>query len=68
MWWRAVAQAEDEVGVAEVRVEAHDVPQQRAVADHLHRLGDVIDVVAHPHAVTTAEQHDLHHVTPTEHS
>ena len=55
-----VAEAEDELGVAVMRVVAHDVPQQRALPDHRHRLRDVVHAVAHPHPVATAEQHDLH--------
>jgi hypothetical protein len=59
----AVAEAEHEVGVPEVRVVAHDVPDQRARADRRHRLGQVGEAVAHPHAVAAAEQHDLHQTT-----
>ena len=61
---RAVAEAEHEIGVAEVRVVAHDVPEQRALADHRHRLGTAGDTIAHPHAEATAEQNDLHRFTP----
>jgi hypothetical protein len=56
----AVAEAQDELRVPEVRVQAHDVPEQRPVTDHLHRLGHVIDVAAHAHPVSTTEEHDLH--------
>ena len=57
---RTVAQAQHEVRVSEVRVVAHDVPDQRPRSDLVHRLGQVGDAVAHPHAVPTAEQDDLH--------
>jgi hypothetical protein len=56
----AVAQAQDELGVPEVGVVPHDVPQHRTVADGHHRLGR--RVVARPDAQPqpATEQHDLH--------
>ena len=56
----AVTQAEHEVGVPEMRVVAHDVPQQWPVSDHVHRLGCACPTLAHPHAEPAAEEHDLH--------
>ena len=41
---RAVAEAQDELGVPEVRVVQHDVPQHRPVADRHHRLGQRVGV------------------------
>ena len=56
----AVAEAQDELLVPEVRVVLHQVPEDRTLADLDERLGDLVRVVpqAHPHAA--AEQHDLH--------
>ena len=55
-----MAEAEDELGVPEVREVPHDVPQHRAAADRHHRLGQRLVVGPHPHAETAAEQNDLH--------
>ena len=55
-----VAQAEDELAVPEVGVVAHDVPQDRPVADRHHRLGDRLGLLAQADAPSPAEQHDLH--------
>ena len=55
-----IAQAEDEVLVPEVRVVAHDVPQDRARADGDHRLGDGFVVFAQAETLASAEQDDLH--------
>ena len=46
--------------VAVVGVVAHDVPQDRPVADLDHRLGHRLAVLAQPEAAATAEQDDLH--------
>jgi len=58
----AVAEAEHELGVPEVGVVAHDVPEQRAPADRRHRLGEPLgeraDLEAHP--LAAAEDHNLH--------
>jgi len=58
----AVAEAEHELGVSEVGVVAHDVPEQRAPADRRHRLGEPLgeraDLEAHP--LAAAEDHNLH--------
>src|SRR5690606_25619849 len=57
----AVPEAQDELGVPEVRVIAHHMPDQRTRTDQLHRLGHAVTVGrAHAHAVPAAEQHDLH--------
>jgi hypothetical protein len=55
----AVAQAEDEVVEAVVRVALHDVPEQRPPADLDHRLGPELGLLAHARALTTAEQDDF---------
>ena len=60
----AVAEAQDEVLVAEVRVVAHQVPEDRPVADVHQRLRDGVRVLAQPRAEAAAEQHDLHVRTP----
>ena len=57
---RAVAQAEDEVAVPEVRVVAHHVPQDRPVADGHHRLGQRLRVLAQAQPEPAAEEDDLH--------
>jgi len=54
------AQAQDELGVAEVRVVPHDVPQDRPVADRHHRFRCGVDAAAHPQPEPPAEDHDLH--------
>ena len=56
----AVAEAEDELRVPEVGVVAHDVPQNRPVADPDHRLRDALRLLPHAHAEPAAEDHDLH--------
>src|SRR2546428_172900 len=56
----AVAEAEDEVLLAEVSVAFHHVPEDRAIPNRHHRLRDVLVVVPQAHPQTTAEQHDLH--------
>ena len=53
---RAVAEAENEVRVTEMRVIAHDMPHERPVPDHRHRLGRIGDPIAHPHSQATAEK------------
>src|SRR2546426_2153312 len=60
----AVAEAEDEVLVAEVSVVFHHVPEDRAIPNRHHRLRDVLVVVPQAHPQTTAEQHDLHSSPP----
>src|SRR5262249_16242135 len=60
----AVTQAEYEVGVPEMGVVTHDVPEQRALPDHRHRLRAAADPVTHPHPEATAEQDDLHNSHP----
>ena len=44
----------------ERRVVAHDVPQDRPVADPDHRLRGALGLLAHPHAEASAEDDDLH--------
>src|SRR3954454_13959462 len=55
-----VAEAEDEVTVAVVGVVAHDVPQDRPVADPGHGLGQTVGMLAEPQPLATAEEDDLH--------
>jgi hypothetical protein len=40
--------------------EPHDVPEQRPAAHLHHRLGAVFRLLAHPRALTAAENHDIH--------
>src|SRR5262249_51463571 len=54
-----VTEAEDELAMAPVGVVAHDVPENRAVADSSHRLGYPLGLLAHPDAEAAAEDHDL---------
>ena len=61
---RAVAEAEHEIGVPEMRVVAHHMPHEGTVPDHRHRLGTVGDPVTHPHPEATAEKYDLHDSHP----
>ena len=56
----AVAQAQHELGVTEVGVVAHDVPEDRTVADGHHRLGARVVADPHPEPESTAEEDDLH--------
>ena len=60
-----VAEAEHEVGEAEVRVVLHHVPEDRPVADLDHRLGDDVGGLAHPEPLPTAEDDDFHTCYPT---
>ena len=60
----AVAQAQDELGVAEVRVVAHHVPEHRPAADRHHRLGQGLVPARIRMPEPTAEQHDLHVCLP----
>ena len=59
-----VAQAEDEVLVAVVRVVLHQMPEDRPVADLDHRLRDLAGELPEPSAEPAAEQHHLHRATP----
>ena len=56
----AIAEAEDEVLVAEVRVVAHQVPEDRPVADVDERLGNRVGVLAQAGSQSAAEQYDFH--------
>jgi hypothetical protein len=42
----AIAEAEDEVLVAEVRVVLHHVPENRPIPDGHHGLGNIVRVIA----------------------
>ena len=59
-----VAEAENELVVPPGRVVAHDVPEDRAVADPDHRLRDALGLLAHAHAEPATEEDDLHRVGP----
>src|SRR5262245_47744637 len=56
----AVAQAQDEVLVAEVRVVAHEVPDDRPYADVDERLRQGVRMLAQARAESAAEEYDLH--------
>ena len=56
----AIPRAQDEVLVPEMRVVAHQVPDDRPVADVDERLRDRVRVLAQPRSETTAEQHNFH--------
>ena len=56
----AVPQAQNEVLVAEVRVVAHQVPEDRPVADVDERLGNRVGMFAQTRAEATAEKDNLH--------
>jgi hypothetical protein len=55
-----VAQAENELVVPPGGVVAHDVPEDRPVADGDHRLRDALRLLAHAHAEAATEDHHLH--------
>jgi len=60
----AIAEREDELRVPEVRVVAHQVPQDRAVADVHQRLrGWCRNGSQQARAESAAEEYDLHGVT-----
>src|SRR5713101_291827 len=56
----AIPEAQDEVLVPEMGVIAHDVPEDRPVADLDHRFGHVVGLLADPQALAPTEQDDLH--------
>src|SRR6266436_7926093 len=56
----AVAQAQNEVLVAEMRVILHDVPQNRPVANGNHGLGDIISILPQAHSESAAKDNDFH--------
>ena len=56
----AIAETQDEVVVAMVRVVLHDVPQQGSGSDGHQRFRNTLVVVAHAHALTAAEDDHLH--------
>src|ERR1700734_1995525 len=57
-----VTETQNEIGMSEMRIIAHYVPEHRALPDHRHRLGTARSLVAHPHAQATAEENDLHQI------
>ena len=59
-----VAEAEHELGVPPCREVAHDVPEDRPVADPDHRLRDPLGLLPHPHPEAAAEDDDLHGTPP----
>src|SRR5215472_5097858 len=56
---RLIAKAQDEVLVAVLTVVVHQMPQDRAVADGDHRLGDTLGEIPDPGPKTSAEQYGL---------
>src|SRR5262245_17705510 len=60
---RSMSEAQDEVLVPEMSVVLHDVPQDGAIPNLHHRLGDVLGI-ADPQAQSAAEQNDLHAYMP----
>ena len=61
---RAVTKAEDEIGVPEVGVIAHDVPEHWPMPNRHHRLRRGIVARAHAQAQAAAEEHYLHVDSP----
>ncbi len=55
-----VAEAEHEVGEAEVCVVLHHVPEDRPAADRDHRLRSDLGRLSHPQPLAAAEDDDLH--------
>ena len=55
-----VAEAEHEVGEAEVGVVLHHVPEDGPGADRNHRLGHHLGCLSHPQSLAAAEDHHLH--------
>src|SRR5271156_302045 len=56
----AIAEAKNEVLVAEVGIVLHHVPQDRPVAYMHHGLGDAFAGFPDPHAEASAEQYYFH--------
>ena len=57
-----VAKAEHKATQTVVAKEPHDVPEERPVADLHHGLGAVFRLLAHPRALTAAQNDDIHRV------
>src|SRR5450631_3461475 len=55
-----VTKAQDEVSMTEVRVVAHEVPNDRSVADVDQGLWDGVGVFAQSRAQTAAEEYHFH--------
>src|SRR5437867_1210643 len=55
-----IPETENELGVAEVRIVLHEMPDDRSVADVDHRLWHRFRVLPESRAKASAEQHDLH--------
>jgi hypothetical protein len=62
-----MAEAENEVPVAEVCVVLHHVPQDGAAPDGNERLRKGLASFPHPQAKTSAEENDLHKITSIRH-
>src|ERR1700681_210681 len=60
----AIAQGEHKVGMAEMRVVTHQVPQHRATADVHQRLGNGVGMLTQACAETAAKQHHFHFRLP----
>src|SRR5215469_5297854 len=61
----AMAEAQNKVLMAEMRVVLHDVPENRPVANVHHGLGDGLRIVAKTHSQTATKQHNFHIFTPS---
>src|SRR5712664_4882052 len=57
---RAIAQAQNEILVAKMRVVLHNVPQHWPVANRHHWLRDVVRVFPQPHSQSAAKYDDFH--------
>jgi hypothetical protein len=56
----AVAQTQDEVLVAEVRIILHNVPQNGPVANWNHGLGDIVSILPQAHSKASTKDNDFH--------
>src|SRR6266446_224057 len=61
----SVAEAQDELGVAEMRIVLHQMPQDGPVADRRHGFRDRLRVFAESSAEAPTEEHDLHRSVPS---
>src|SRR5260221_11881440 len=59
---RAVTQAQNEILVAKMRVVFHHVPEDGAIADRHHGLGDFLRILPQAHSVPTTKDDYFHGV------
>jgi hypothetical protein len=57
-----VSEARDEVLVPKVGVILHHMPENRAVAEFDHRLGNGFRIIAKTHSKTTTEEDNFHEI------